>query len=252
MTFPDPATTARSSEGTGQTTLSTGRTTPLPLDCEAEVAGAAVAVPVDRVGGAIPDELAPLRIAPETGVAILASVCYRRVGDLDPYREFAVVVPVADADRSPVTAPFSAGGYVAYLPVTTDESVALGREVWGYPKERAAIDVDDRGRIRETTVVRDGKRVISIAVRRPRALLPIRATVDSYTDPGGVLEVPVGLRGRAGVGNGGVALELGEGDRAEDLRGLGLDDATPLGRFWSPELTARIYRGEWVEETADD
>jgi hypothetical protein len=213
----------------------------------ADVAGGVLAAPTDALRSALPADLEPLRVAPGSGAVVLAVVSYRRVADLEPYREFAAIVPAVPGERSPLTAPGSLEGYVAYLPVTTDEAVALGAEVWGYPKERVRIDVEDRGRTREATVVRDGDRVVSLAVARPRAFLPVRGTLDSATDPpSGRVRTPVGLRGRVGVGRGGVAVELGGSERGAALRGLGLEVATPLARFWAPRLRARIHAGVQV------
>lgn len=245
MTIPDPRATRRPDPDAESATLSTGTTVPLPLPCVADVAGAVLAVPADALGSTLPADLEPVRIAPGTGTLVVAVVSYRRVADVPPYREFAAIVPAAPVERSTLLAPAFVEGYVAYLPVTTEEAVALGAEVWGYPKERVRIDVDDRGRTREATVIRDGERVVSLAVARPRGLVPVRGTLDSATDsPSGRLRIPVALRGRVGVGRGGVAVELGEGERAEDLRALGLDGATPLARFWAPRLRARIHAGE--------
>jgi len=56
------------------------------------------------------------------------------VTGLRPYREAGVVVPCSYRGET--------GAHVAYEYVTTDDALTVGREVWGYPKKLAEVELD--------------------------------------------------------------------------------------------------------------
>ena len=58
-------------------------------------------------------------------------------GALGSYKEGGIVVPVSYSGRS--------GGHVLYEIVTNDDSMAVGREVWGYPKKMGNVEWWDNG-----------------------------------------------------------------------------------------------------------
>lgn len=68
-------------------------------------------------------------------------------GSLGSYREGGVVVKASYRGQ--------AGGHVLYEYVTSDDSMAAGREIWGYPKKLCDIDW-----------VEDGRGGVSASVRR--------------------------------------------------------------------------------------
>ncbi len=69
------------------------------------------------------------------------------------YLEGGVVVPARYGDLT--------GGHVLYEYVTTDDAMAGGREVWGYPKKMAAVTFDEApGGTINATVTRLGNRLI--------------------------------------------------------------------------------------------
>jgi len=55
-----------------------------------------------------------------------------------------------------------AGGHVAYEYVTTDDAMAPGREIWGYPKKLADVDWQREGQTITSKTVRRGNRLIDI------------------------------------------------------------------------------------------
>ncbi|ELY48517.1 acetoacetate decarboxylase family protein [Natronorubrum bangense] len=165
-------------------TLSTGHEIELPLALSCTVSGVTVPAKRRRLEAILPAPLTSLAIAPGVGCVTLAGIQYHRVGGrgderetaatgLEPYDEFAVIVPAVRGGRTTIPiaqlADGEVGGYVHWLPVTTEASVALGREIWGYPKERVAITVTDGPRGIHTVVDgTDGARV-RLEVPRPRA-----------------------------------------------------------------------------------
>jgi hypothetical protein len=236
--------------------LSTGQIVELPLECEFTLVGGMFPASARRLSAALPDRLSALRIAPGVGAVTLASIEYHYVGGLDPYDEFAVIVPaVADARTDLPGAQLlgglldgSIGGYVSYLPVTTEASVALGREIWGYPKEVADIEIEDRGASRRTTVSIDGERVVSLAVRKVETS-ERETTMRSYTELDGRLlgnRVDLGgefalkpLRQRA-------SFSLGPHERADELGKLGLRE-WPLATLSGRRMRARLHPGRELE-----
>lgn len=83
------------------------------------------------------------------------------VRGLRPYREAGIAVPVTFNGR--------AGGHVALEYVSSDDSLCAGREIWGYPKKLAHVDIRvklgqaecvlarDSGEIARLTVVEDSR-----------------------------------------------------------------------------------------------
>ena len=74
---------------------------------------------------------------------------YRKT-DIGPYNEVGLTV-LAQAPGDPVPA-----GFVVDLPVTTAAANRAGRELWGYNKFVASIEVEKRGK-RFSTVLRDAQ-----------------------------------------------------------------------------------------------
>lgn len=183
-------------------TLSTGQRVRLPLAATLDAVGGAFLADADRLRERVPPGCVPFRLAPGVGTVVLAGVSYRDVGDFEPYGEFAVIVPCVRNGRDVPLASLATGelgGYVDFLPVTTDASVALGREIWGYPKVRADVRFDRRDRTTTVTVERDGHTVcrLDAPTGRPRGRT---TTAYSYTEKDGrLLRTPVEIDGPFGV-----------------------------------------------------
>lgn len=232
--------------------LSTGQVVELPLACEFTAAGGLFPASAERLSVRLPERLSPVRVAPGTGAVALVGIEYHRVGGLAPYDEFAVVVPVVADPRTELAGVQllggDVGGYVDWLPVTTEASVALGTEVWGYPKELAAIEVEDRGGVRRTTVSVDGERVLALDVRRASGR-EREMTARSYTvKDGRLLASRAALAGEFAVRplSRQVSLSLSDHERADALRDLGVRDRS-LGRLYAQQARARLGRGRPAE-----
>lgn len=234
-------------------TLSTGQTVHLPLEAEATVVGAIFAVPPVRAAALLPSGLQPLRVTPGGKAAVsFLGVEYHRVGveGIEPYDEFGVVVPATHERRSvvPVVSALLGDptGYVWFLPVTTEPARALGVEVWGYPKVVAEVDHRDEGSTRETTVTVDGEHVLSLSVSRPRTL-SVEADAASYAvRDDTLLRIPTEIDAEAGGWplSRGVSLTLGDHERADALRDLGLGGRA-IARF-GLEGSVRYHAGDPV------
>lgn len=232
-------------------TLSTGHTVELPLSTAASMVGAVVPARRDPVADLLPDGLAPLQLGPDWAAVTVIAVDYDRIGDdaMEPYDEFSVLVPaVEDTSRSALATLLSRGfgGYVWYMPVTTEPGRALGEEVWGYPKVVADVDHEDTASARRTTVSVDGETVISVELGRPPAL-GTETTGLSYSVKGGqLLREELELGGDVGLWPTAseIDVELGGHPRADALRSLDLGDRAVLKLVAEGEFV--IHPGEPV------
>ncbi len=245
-----------------RTQLSTGHEVSLPLELSLAMGGVVVPARRSRLEAVLPDGLSSLAIAPGVGCVALIGIQYQRVGSdgqdamgLEPYDEFAIIIPAAHGRRTNV--PIAQlvggeiGGYVHWLPVTTEPAVALGRELWGYPKERTDITVTDSPEGIRTVVAggRDGDReTVRLEVSRPRTSARARDwTLASYTTKeGALMRTPAHVRGNVSIGIGpsvGTNLEVAP----KLARELGLWQR-PLGRLYGSRVRARLLEGEWVTE----
>ena len=244
-----------------RTRLSTGHEISLPLALSLAMGGVVVPARRSRLEAVLPDALSSLAIAPGVGCVALVAIQYHRVGGdrdttgLEPYDEFAVIIPAVHGSRTntPI-APLAGGeigGYVHWLPVTTEPAVALGREIWGYPKERTDVTVTDGPDGVRAVVAggRDGDReTVRLEVARPRTSVRARDwTLASYTTKAGALvRTPVQVQGDVAIGIGpsvGTRLEVAPALARE----LGLWQR-PVGRLYGSRVRARLLEGEWITE----
>lgn len=221
--------------------LSTGARVTLPFDCTVSFAGVCCFTRWGAMDDAMPPGLTPVRVGPDRGVLALAGVEYHDVDPLESYREFAVVVPVTRRALSGVPLPGGkVSGYVPVLPVSTEESVALGREVWGFPKEVAPVDF-------QTATERRGWRVelretdrtgVTLSVRRGKAKQRAWTTAVYTLLDGALHRTRVSLDGPIHVGAGGARLDLGSGPTADWLDAV--DTGPPVVRFSAHHATLRL------------
>ncbi|MFD1563432.1 acetoacetate decarboxylase family protein [Haloarchaeobius amylolyticus] len=241
--------------------LSTGHEIELPLELSFAMGGVTVPARRSRLEAILPDGLSSLAIAPGVGCVALVGIQYHRVGGeqgdatgLEPYDEFAVIVPTVHDSRTNVPvaqlADGTFGGYVHWLPVTTEPAVTLGREIWGYPKERADVTVTDGPNGIRTVVAggRYGGEAVRLEVTRPRLSPRARDwTMASYTTKDdGLLRTTAKIDGEVAIGLGpsiGTRLEVAPALARE----LGLWQR-PLARVYGSQVRARLFAGEWMIE----
>jgi hypothetical protein len=107
----------------------------------------------------------------EDGKGVVVVYCLEyRCTDIGPYNEVGLTV-LAGAPGDPTPA-----NYVVYLPVTTMRANRAGREIWGYNKFLAAIDIkSDRKNF--STILRDTDQVMICAIDGRRgAVVPMPPT----------------------------------------------------------------------------
>ncbi len=222
-----------------KTRLSTGHEVSVPLSTRASVSGVTLSASADAVGSLLPPALTPVRLTPRRAAVTIMSVDYSRIGrgEIDPYNEVAIMIPAvpeAAGRQLPLLSALSGGvgGYVWQLPVTTEPACALGREIWGYPKSLAEIEIVEDDGVTRTRLTVDGQRVLSLAVEQP----PTRdreLSLSSYTLRNGDLHrTPNTFAGELGLRplSRRVDWSLGDHEWADSLRSVALG-TRPLARF---------------------
>jgi len=181
---------------------------------------------------------------PIPGKALVAlAVCRYDDTDLDPYHEVAVSFVVREHDARPGASTierlkeFGSGGigvYIHQLPVDQEFSCAAGRDVWGFPKWVATIDIDESPNADRSgrsggsgTAVRladQGEHVLSITMAGGGRLKLPSQSPPTYSYREGVLRRTTWTTSSEGVTGrlGGATLVLGDHPMAEELRSLGL------------------------------
>ncbi|RBI64536.1 acetoacetate decarboxylase [halophilic archaeon] len=231
-------------------TLSTGETVDLPLSTDAAMTGAAFGANYGGVRELLPEGLVPIRTAPGRAAVTFLCVEYRRIGagEIAPYDEFGVLLPAVRGSTGTVPLASAlrggAGGYVWYLPVTTEPGRALGVDVWGYPKAVGDVTFDDDGTRRRTTVTVDGKRLLTVEIDRPPTF-GARLSASSFTvKDGTLLRAPLEFVGDVGGWpfSRRASYALGDHPRAERLRRLDLGSRALVRFAADGEFTIRPGR----------
>ena len=182
----------------------------------------------------------------EDGKAVVDLYCieYRKT-DIGPYNEVGLTVR-AKAPGDPVAA-----SYVAQLPVTTAFANRAGREIWGYNKFVAAIDVQSEGRT-FSTVLRDGGHEIIGALegRRGASAPAPPADILTFSLHCGRLTKTVirVLTPSLASGGEGFLFKVGASRHpmADNLRSLGLDGARPVLVSYADPFQALLFPGQAI------
>ena len=231
--------------------LSTGHDVTLPLECRARLGGVVLAADWAPLRAALPPDLTPLRVGARRGAVALIGIDYRAVGSLEPYREFAVIVPVASDGSGGVPTSLSGiGGYVLDLPVTNEPARALGDEIWGFPKSVTDIDIDGTPTSLSVSLRDEGQPDVELSVapgesgaRRVRQRLTAFAHLDDR-----LTRVAVDLDAEVRVSSTGAGVELarGHGRYATVLRDIGLRPRV-YAQFVASHAEATIHAPERVD-----
>jgi hypothetical protein len=178
--------------------------------------------------------------------------------DLGAYHEFMVSFMVRKHGRPPapqrvMSREFRRNDVAVYihrLPVDDRFSMDAGRGIWGYPKTLMEFARRDEGRSTTWTLRQNG--TLAVQMKWKPRWFPIPGSAPpTYTFLDGVLRMtpwesrPRGVRARLR----GVALTLGEGELADELRSLGLPKRALLSVSVS-EMRARFGPPQPIERRA--
>ena len=192
--------------------------------------------PTRAIRKRLPEELAPLEIAP--GLGIISAVFYRYdVCDIDPYTEALVAIVVRPprhgrlgfVDLAAELGNDAAYAYVLSLPVNTEIAQVRGHRVYGMPKWVTSLDVEiDDNRTSARVANDSGGTDLSMSVVTPKQRSYATGThVSSLTalnKIGGAWHTSLSQTNVLTAGRAlfprNVDLHVGEGRLADDIRSL--------------------------------
>jgi len=224
-----------------------GRTVTLP--CIVRDAGSGNAIflaPAPAVQALIPgDAFEVVEAAPGQTQVILAVIDYRD-NDLGDYNEVGIIFSVrprhASGDES--------GTFIYKLPVNQSFTCEAGCGIWGFPKTVDTIDYDYGDDAITCRLEMAGQHVLTLTIPRGEGSgegsgegggdsEPMQTQTYTYID-GIAHETPFSTGGRGmslNPGGQGVTLELGDHPLADELRGLGLAEASPILSTWTEHMS---------------
>lgn len=182
-------------------------------------------------------------VAQEDGKAVVAFGCFEyRKTDIGPYNEVGLAIPaVASDDPTPAL-------YVANLPVNTATANRAGRELWGYNKFVAAIEIEGNGKSFSMTIRDPENATIATLEGRRGASVPVPPT-DMLTFSllkGKVVKTVIRVLTPLHVSSGdSFVLKVGTSGHpmANNLRTLGLDDARPVLVQYADPFQSLLFPG---------
>jgi len=183
------------------------------------------------------DDFKLVEAAPGQTQLLLGIIDYRD-NDLGDYGEVAIIFMVrpcgagAEAD----------GTFIYKLPVNQSFTCEAGCTIWGFPKTVETITFEYSDEAVSGRLEMDGAHVFTLSVPRGRAeSTDPEMQTRTYTFLGGVPHETAFSTGGKGTalnpGGAGVGLTLGDHPSAQQLRSLGLADATPIVSTWTEHMT---------------
>ena len=179
----------------------------------------------------------------EDGRAVVDVYCieYRKT-DIGPYNEVGLTI------RAKAPGDSVAANYVVNLPVTTAVANRAGREIWGYNKFVAAIDINSQGKT-FSTVLRDSDHAIIGALEGERSASAPAPATDILTfslDQGRLIKTLIRVLTPSLAGSGdGFVFKVGTSRHpmTSNLRTLGLDGARPVLIHYTDPFQALLFPG---------
>ena len=216
-----------------------GRTVTLPcIVRDASSGNAMYAVPSDAVQRLLPgDAFEIVETAPGQTQLILGIIDYRD-NDLGDYDEVGIIFTAKPRGEDAA----AAGTFIYKLPVNQAFTCEAGCTIWGFPKSVERLDFTYTEETASCRLDMDGQHVFTLTI--PRGVAESPAGDDhqtpTYTFIDGVPHSTAFSTGGASAlnpGGAGVELKLGEHPIATELRGLGLEEATPVLSVWTEHMT---------------
>jgi len=206
--------------------------------------GAAFHAPVNSVKRVLPSErLKLVEVAPDTTTIALIATENRVIDDMSPYNEFDVMVPVTYEMGDNV--PGLPGIYCIYLPVTTEEALIGGIEIYGYPKFLADISFEEVGEIRRCRVRADGKEILTLEVRKSPTKMESYDTYTYTVKDGQLIRALLKVQGQNSTiyVSGGASYILGDHPISEEIKALGIGSTSVMCRY-APQLKMLLHLPE--------
>jgi hypothetical protein len=183
----------------------------------------------------VPDAFEVVEAAPGKTQLTLVIVDYRD-NDLGDYYEVGIIFFVRPKGRPDA----ELGSYIHKLPVNQSFTCEAGCKIWGFPKSVEEIDFSYTDDSATCSLTMGGQHVLTLTVPRGGSNVTEDTDATGYTMIEGIPHTNVFTRGGTGEqtipGGEQVELTLGDHPIAEELRGLGLPEATPLLSAWTEHM----------------
>lgn len=236
-----------------QVELSSGRRVSFPLEF-IDWTGVMAHFPVSAaaVRRLLPGEkLRPALLAPGTAIISIAAIEYRRLTDLAPYNEIAIMSPVLygpaiDVPALPLLFPGSfgkSGFFVHRMAATTQDACELGDKVLGFPKLLAEIDFGEIDNLRRCRIRAGGQDVLTLDVKQAPAQIR-RVGFSLYTTKDeSLLRRRIETEGLYSVNGlpGGASVSFGDHPVGRELEALRVGKKA-IGRVFGSNLRASLDR----------
>jgi hypothetical protein len=210
-----------------------GRTVTLPVVVR-DASSGTVMYRVDRDAAQkiIPPEFETDEVTPGKTQLCIVIVDYRD-NDLGDYDEMGIIFFVRPKGQPDA----EVGSYIHHLPVNQSFTQQAGAVIWGFPKTVEELDFTTTEDSATCRVSMGGQHVLTLTVPRGGDAETPETPAVGYTLLDGAAHRIAFSRGgkqeSTRPGGDGVSLELGTHRIADELRGLGLPDLTPLLSSWS-------------------
>jgi hypothetical protein len=191
----------------------------------------------------IPSAFQAIEAAPGKTQLTLVIVDYRD-NDLGDYYEVGIIFFVRPAGEPDA----EVGSFIYKLPVNQSFTQEAGFKIWGFPKTVEEISftyADDSATCR---LEMGGQHVFTLTVPRGGDGETPDTNATGYTMIEGIPHRNTFVRGGRGEqtipGGERVSLELGDHPIADELRGMGLPEASPLLSAWTEHMTGSFGPSE--------
>jgi hypothetical protein len=199
-------------------------------------------------------KLEPVRLAPGTGILTLVAIEYRRLADLAPYNEVAIMIPVLgepvlNMPALPLFFPSlfkKFGFFIHRMPVTTQDACELGFKVWGYPKFVADIDFEEIGNVRRCRLRADGAEILTLDVLQgPAKLQRVDFRIYSAKDDR-LLRHSIETEGLyfLSILPGGASFTFGDHPLGQELQALGIGKKA-IARVFGSNVRSLLHDADW-------
>ena len=183
----------------------------------------------------VPKEFEVIEASPGKTQLTIAIIDYRD-NDLGDYDEVGIIFFVKPAGKPDA----ELGSYIHQLPVNQSFTCEAGCRIWGFPKSVQEIDFSYADDSASCKLSMDGQHVLTLTVPRGGDDSSEDSDALGYTLIEGVPHSNRFTRGGSGEkttpGGDGVELLLGDHPIADELRGMGLPEATPLLSAWTEHM----------------
>jgi hypothetical protein len=201
-----------------------------------------------------PPELRVVEVLPGKSIVGLACIDYKAT-TVGPYGEVGIAWPVVKAESSSLLARIplvpllgstmvpDMGWWVHALPVTTQEAMDAGTQVWGFPKFLATIEFGWNGPKRVCSLSENGTPILELVTDTRLAGVPQRLAQKTYTRLSShLVTTQLDIEG---VGFGRVLLtktelSLGTHRLGQQLRQFGVKEGRAAMAQWFPVWRTRL------------